>query len=239
VTVPPFHWWKTVFFLIPVVGAYTIVLGLLSLVLGLFDRRGALPHRCAQWWARLIVATSGVRIERRGAALPPADASCVFVANHVSYYDVPILFAGVPRQLRMMAKAGLGRIPFIGWHLRRSGHLLVDLQRPGASIFKKMRRLTRLGASLLIFPEGSRSLDGDVGPFKAGIFMLAIENGWPVVPISLAGARRVMPRGRLMVQPGRVALTIHDAIPTRDLSRKDARDLARRVREIVASAAAP
>lgn len=234
-TFPPFHWWRTVFVLIPVIGLYTIGLGILSLTSSLVSHDGHFAHRCAQWWARLILITSGVRVDRRGAALPAADASCVYVANHASIYDIPILFTALPRQLRILAKAGLGRFPFIGWHLRRAGHLLVDRRNPGASVFKKMRGMTQQGASLIVFPEGSRSPDGDVMPFKGGVFLLAIESGLPIVPVSVAGSRTAMPKGRLMVCPARVRVTVHEAIPTVGLTRDDARALANRVRGLIAS----
>ena len=232
---PPFHWWRTVFFLIPVIAIYTIACGIVSLLSTLVDRRGHAAHWCARLWARLIVRTSGVRIVRTGVELPPDDRSAVFVANHSSIYDIPIVFTAVPRQLRIMAKAALGYVPFIGWHLRLAGHVLVNRSNPGAGIFKRMERMTRQAASLIVFPEGSRSRDGRVGPFKPGIFLLAIEHGLPIVPVSVVGSRIVMPKGRLMVCPATVEVKIHGAIPTRGLSRKDARDLAERVRGIVAA----
>lgn len=235
---PPVHWWRTVFFLIPVIGTATIGLGILSLLSTLVDRQGRFAHRCARWWARAILVTSGVRIERRGAALPPAGQSCVFVANHTSFYDIPILFTAVPRQLRIMAKASLGRVPFIGWHLHWAGHLLVDRARPGIVTFRKMQKMTRQGASLIVFPEGARSPDGEVKHFKSGTFLLAVENGLPVVPISVSGSGVVMPRGRLMVCPATVRVTVHEAIPTTGLTREDVRGLASRVRDVVASGVA-
>jgi 1-acyl-sn-glycerol-3-phosphate acyltransferase len=222
--------------LVPAISAYTIVLGTASLVGGLVDGRGVWAHRCAQWWARLILWTSGVRIRLAGQPLPASGESCIFVANHSSIYDVPILFTALPRQLRIMAKAALGYVPFIGWHLHRSGHVLVNRTNPGAGIFKRMQRMARSGASLIVFPEGSRTMDGAVHRFKGGIFLLAIENGLPVVPVSIAGSRVVMPKGRFMVCPAEVAVTVHEAIPTRGLSRDDARALAERVRAIVGSA---
>jgi 1-acyl-sn-glycerol-3-phosphate acyltransferase len=236
VSLPPWHWWRTVFFLIPAIAVYTIVLGLASLVSSLVDSRGVFAHRCAQWWARLILATTGVRTERRGANLPPEHESVIFVANHSSIYDIPILFATLPRQLRIIAKAALGYVPFIGWHLRRTGHLLVDRDNPGASVFKRMQRMVRQGASLVVFPEASRTSDGRLKKFKGGIFLLAIENGLPLVPVSIVGSRLVMPKGRLMTCPASVYVTIHDPIQTVGLRREDARALADRVREIVASA---
>jgi 1-acyl-sn-glycerol-3-phosphate acyltransferase len=235
VSVPPFRWWWTALVLVPAIGIYTIVLGTISLLSGLVDGRGVWAHRCAQLWARLILITSGVRIERRGQ-LPPVGQSCVFVSNHSSIYDTPILFTALPRQLRIMAKAALGYVPFIGWHLHRSGHVLVNRKNPGAAIFKRMQRMARSGASLIIFPEASRTIDGKIKRFKGGIFLLAIENGLPIVPVSVAGSRIVMPKGRFMVCPASVVVTVHDAIPTRDLTREDARALAERARQIVASA---
>lgn len=230
---PPFHWWRTVFFLIPAIGLYTIGLGILSLASSLFDSGGEFAHRCAQWWGRAIVWTTGVRITRRGE-LPPPRTSCIYVANHASIYDIPVLFVAIPTQLRLIAKDTLGYVPFIGWHLSRTGHLLLNRKRPGASVFKRMQRMVGQGASLLVFPEGSRSRDGSLRPFKGGIFLLAIENRLPVVPVSLAGMRAVMPRGRLMVCPAAVHATVHEPISTEGMSRGDARALAERVKQIIA-----
>ena len=234
--IPPFRWWWTILVLVPSIAVYTIVMGTLSLVGGLFDGSGTWAHKCAQTWARLIVVTSGVKIRTLGKPLPPPGESCIFVANHSSFYDVPILFTALPRQLRIMAKAALGYVPFIGWHLRRSGHLLVNRKNPGAAIFKRMQRMAKSGASLSVFPEASRTMDGSVHRFKGGIFLLAIENGLPVVPVSVSGSRIVMPKGRFMVCPATVDVTVHDAIPTKGMTREDARALAERVRSIVASA---
>ena len=234
-SLPPFRWWWTAFVLVPAIAVYTIILGSVSLLSSLADGRGVWAHRCAQLWARLILVTSGVRIERRGRPLPPDAESCIFVANHSSIYDVPILFTALPRQLRIMAKAALGYVPFIGWHLHRSGHVLVNRTNPGAGIFKRMQRMARSGASLVVFPEGSRTIDGTVRRFKGGIFLLAIENGLPIVPVSVSGSRIVMPKGRFMVCPATVVVTVHDAIRTRGLAREEARALAERVRTIVAS----
>lgn len=227
------YWIRTVVLLVPAISIYTIVFGIISLTGGLFDGSGRFAHRVAQVWAHFIIVTSGVRIDRRGE-LPPASESCVFVVNHASFYDVPIMFAALPRQLRLMAKAALGRVPFIGWHLMRGGHVLVNRTNPGAGIFKRMQRMGRAGASLMVFPEGGRSDDGVVGKFKGGIFLLAIENGLRVVPISLDGSRMVMPKGRFSVHPARVSVTIHAPIPTKGLTRDDARALAAQAQQIVA-----
>ena len=169
----------------------------------------------------------------RGVERLDRTRSYVFAANHQSIYDIPIVFASLPLQLRIVAKDSLGRFPFLGWHLWRTGHLLVDRQNPGPGILKKMSRLIRGARSLVVFPEGTRSGDGSVARFKGGIFLLAIDAGLPVVPISIARSRFVMLKGRLMTCPGDVTITVHDPIPTDGITRGQAREFAERVREIV------
>ena len=190
---PPFHWWRTVFFLIPCITVYTIVLGLLSLVSSLFDRSGYFAHWCARTWSRLILMTSGVRVVARGLERLVPGRTYVFVANHQSIFDIPILFWTLPYQLRIIAKESLGNIPFIGWHLRRTGHMLVDRKRPDSTrVIHWAERLTSKGLSLIVFPEGTRSRDGRVARFKGGSFYVALEAGLPVVPLSVIGSRHVM-----------------------------------------------
>ena len=129
----------------------------------------------------------------------------VFISNHQSIYDIPVIFASLPFQLRIIAKESLGRFPFLGWHLIRAGHLLVDRRNPDRSgILKRWRRLVSDRLSLIIFPEGTRSADGQVGRFKAGSFLLALEAGLTIVPLSVSrkpsrhaeGTSDDMPRSR-------------------------------------------
>jgi 1-acyl-sn-glycerol-3-phosphate acyltransferase len=231
--IPPFHWWRTIFFLIPAIAVYTIVLGTTSILSSFVDSSGDFGHKCARAWAWLILKTTGVRVTVRGLERLDAGRSYVLASNHQSIYDIPILFASVPLQLRIVSKDSLGRFPFLGWHLRRTGHLLVDRKNPGASIVKKMAKLVGGARSLIVFPEGTRSVDGQVARFKAGTFLVAIDAGLPVVPVSISGSRHVMLKGRLMTCPGDVTLTIHDPVPTAGTGRSGARALAERVREVV------
>jgi 1-acyl-sn-glycerol-3-phosphate acyltransferase len=143
------------------------------------------------------------------------------------------VFWSLPLQLRIIAKASLASFPFLGWHLQRTGHLLVDRKNPGAGVLKKMARLVGGARSLIVFPEGTRSTDGRVGRFKGGPFLLAIDARLPIVPVSIAKSRFVMLKGRLMTCPGNVTVTVHAPIPTADVTREHARELAERVRTIV------
>jgi 1-acyl-sn-glycerol-3-phosphate acyltransferase len=236
--IPPFHWWRTVFWLIPSIAIYTIVLGTLSLTSSLFDRRGYFAHRCARTWSWLILKTTRVTVDVRGLERLRPGHTYVFVANHQSIYDIPVIFTSLPYQLRIIAKQSLGSFPFLGWHLRRTGHLLVNRRKPDSrAVFNWANALAEKGLSLIVFPEGTRSADGHVGPFKGGSLYPAVQAGLPIVPMSVAGSRHVMKKGRLMTCPGHVELTIHDPIPTvaaREPDVREVRRLATRVREVIA-----
>jgi 1-acyl-sn-glycerol-3-phosphate acyltransferase len=234
----PWHWWKTVFFLIPAVSVYTVVLGTASLVSSVFDRRGDFGHKCARAWSWLILKTSGVQVQVHGLERLDPSRSYILAANHQSIYDIPIVFASLPLQLRIISKDSIGRVPFLGWHLQRTGHLLIDRSKSGAGTMKKLARLVRQRHSLIIFPEGTRSIDGSVAKFKGGSFLIAVDAGLPVVPISIQGSRHVMFRGRLMVCPGTVTVTVHAPIETAGVPRNEVRDFSARVHDVVASAAA-
>ena len=238
--VPPYHWWRTVFFLIPAISVYTIVLGAASIVSSLFDRRGYFAHGCARAWSWLILKTTGVRVEVEGLERVVRGTTYVFVSNHQSIYDIPVIFASLPYQLRIISKASLARFPVLGWHLRRGGHLFVDRRRPDrAGILRRWRALVSEGLSLLIFAEGTRSWEGRVARFKAGSFLLAIEAGLPIVPLAVIGTRQVMPKGRLRTEPASVRLIVHDPIhppPIAAPTTRDAKALADRVHAIVAEA---
>jgi 1-acyl-sn-glycerol-3-phosphate acyltransferase len=234
-----YHWWRTVFFLIPAISVYTLVLGALSIASSLFDRRGYFAHGRARTWSRWILATTGVRVTVEGLNRITPGTTYIFVSNHQSIYDIPVIFASLPYQLRIIAKESLARFPVLGWHLKRGGHLFVDRRHPDrAGILKRWRALVSEGLSLIIFAEGTRSWDGHVARFKAGSFLLAIQAGLPIVPLSVVGTRAVMPKGRLRTEPAEVQLVVHDPIQPpviADPTAQDAKALADRVHAVVAA----
>ena len=240
--IPSFHWWRTVFWLIPAISVYTDrARGHLA---GARQpgrsRLGTQPTGVHALWSWLILATTGVRV-RRCVGLErvcPLIGAYVFVSNHQSIYDIPILFSNLPFQLRIIAKASLGAFPVLGWHLRYTGHLLVDRARPGAATLRQVGQLMRRGHSLVVFPEGTRSVDGQVGRFKRGLFLLAVEAGLPIVPVAVIGSRHVMRKGRLMTCPGEVELVVHDPISTSELSRADVTGLVEKSKAVIASSLA-
>jgi 1-acyl-sn-glycerol-3-phosphate acyltransferase len=236
--IPPYHWWRTVFYLIPAITVYTVLLGAASIASSLWDRRGHFAHRCARAWSWLILKTTGVRVDLAGLDHIVPGTTYVFVSNHQSIYDIPIIFASMPYQLRIIAKSSLARFPVLGWHLRRGGHLFVDREHPDrAGILKRWRALVSDGLSLIIFAEGTRSWDGHVARFKAGSFLLAIQAQLPIVPLAVINSRQVMPKGRLRTEPADVRLIVHPPIQPPRLDAPtvhDAKALADRVHAVVA-----
>jgi 1-acyl-sn-glycerol-3-phosphate acyltransferase len=224
--------------LVPLFVVYTVALGLLGIACGLLDRQGRLSRRMAVTWARLLLQASGVRLEVTGAANVPAGPA-VYAANHGSALDILLLLAGLPVSFRFLHKRSLYFTPVLGQYLLVAGHIGIDRGNPFQAREGLRRAVARIqaGASVAGFPEGTRSPDAAVRRFKRGSFVLALMAGVPVVPVSLAGVKGVMPGG-LRVYPGAVRMTLHPPVPTRGRSVDDAGSLAEEVRGIVAAGCA-
>jgi len=223
-----------VFLLIdPLIALCTALMGTLSLVSTLFDSTGRLPHRIARIWSRMVLAVSGVRVSVEGLEKIRPGGSYVIVSNHLSLMDTPLVLAWIPLQFRFLAKRGLFKVPFIGYHLSRAGHIPIPRGDARGSL-KAMAETARLirerGISALVFPEGGRS-PGELREFKEGAAYIAITAGVPAVPVAIQGTRAVLPMGSLAVRPGRVSLRIGDPIPTAGLTLKDREALTRQLRE--------
>src|SRR5688572_9913230 len=162
----------------PLVFIATGVMGSLSLASSLFDPSGSMQHACARRWARMVLAICRIRVEVTGASQFRGDVPYVFFANHQSHVDIPIVLAALPIPFRFAAKKELFRIPFLGWHLYRSGHVPVDRHNPHAAVkaFRGATAKLRRGTSLMFFPEGATSFDGSIKPFKGGGFVLAEQS---------------------------------------------------------------
>jgi 1-acyl-sn-glycerol-3-phosphate acyltransferase len=216
---------------------YTAVCGTFSLLGSLFDARGRWQHACARVWSRLILTTSGIRVRVEGLENVNPRETAIYCANHQSAMDIPILFVNLPVQFRFVAKRSLFNMPFMGWHLRRSGHIPVDRGRPRESLrsFAQAAQRIREGCPVVMFPEGRRSRDGQIGPFKAGSIYLAVLSGVPIVPITLNGTRAVLKPDTYHVRAGQTEMIVHPAISTKDLTLEDVDALSKRVRDQIAS----
>src|SRR6202167_392224 len=207
----------------PLIIAATLLFGTASMLASIFDERGRTQHAIARLWARILLLVSGARVRVEGLEKLQTDAAYVLVANQTSYRDTPALLL-IPLQIRFFAKQGLFRIPLLGAHLRRAGHLPVVRGNPRASL-KSLTEGARLvrerGVSVVLFPEGGRSPDG-WQEFKEGAAYLAIKAGVPAVPIGIIGMREVLPMGSVHVRPHAVTVRIGDPISTAGM-RLDAR----------------
>jgi 1-acyl-sn-glycerol-3-phosphate acyltransferase len=199
--------------IIPLVVLYTIVLGTIGILLCLLVPGGGALMPLARLWSRLVLWTSRVCWTASfDPALDPAR-HCVYAANHQSQFDIPVLTLAMPADFRMVAKRSLMFIPIFGWALWLAGFIFIDRSNRERAIRSLDRAAARLrsGTSVVVFAEGTRSRDGGLLPFKRGGFVLAIQAGVPVVPVSIRGGLEVLPKGSLWVRPG--TLHVHFGAP--------------------------
>jgi 1-acyl-sn-glycerol-3-phosphate acyltransferase len=220
-------WIRSLFFTTPLILLATIVMGTLSMLASLFDGSGNSQHWLACVWARMLLAASLIRVRVEGLEKLDPKGSYVFVSNHSSLMDIPAILATLPNQFRFFAKLGLYSIPFLGTHLKRAGHLPVDRSNARNSL-KSMsagaKLITEGKISVLLFPEGGRAPEG-LREFKEGAAYIAIKAGVPVVPLALAGMRKLLPMGSVHVRSGTVVLRVGDPISTENMKLGDRMEL--------------
>jgi 1-acyl-sn-glycerol-3-phosphate acyltransferase len=220
----------------PCIVLATIFFGTISLIVSFFDRTGATQIRVARAWARTLLAVSGIHVKVEGLEEIVPTGSYVFVSNHLSFLDTPVVLANIPVQFRFLAKRGLFQVPFLGQHLSRAGHIPVPREDPRAAV-KTMQlaaeTIQQRKISLLIFPEGGRSHDGQLQPFKEGGAYIAIRAGVPIVPVAIVGTRELLPWGSGTVRPGCVKLRILKPIETTHLTLKARGVLTQQMRNLI------
>lgn len=220
----------------PLIIIATILLGSVNLAVSLFDSGGRKQVAIARFWSKVLLKIAGVKLTVHGLEKIDLNGSYVFASNHVSYMDTPVVLGHIPVQFRFLAKQSLFSVPFLGYHLKRAGHLPVPRGNPREAV-KTMgeagKKIREQGISVLIFPEGGRSLEG-LKPFKEGAAYIAIKAGVPIVPVAVEGTLEVLPMHSLNVRPGKVTLRLGDPIPTANLSLQDRGDLTENVRKRVA-----
>jgi 1-acyl-sn-glycerol-3-phosphate acyltransferase len=221
----------------PAIVLATILFGTLSLIVSFFDNTGAVQIRVARAWARVLLAVSGVKVRIKGLEQIDPNGSYIFISNHSSYMDTPVALAHIPVQFRFLAKRGLFQIPFLGQHLSRAGHIPVPREDARAAV-KVMQRAAEViqqkRISLLIFPEGGRSRDGNLRAFKEGGAYIAIKAGVPLVPLVMVGTRNVLPYGSGIVQSGEVTVHVLPPIDTTKFTLKERTQVTEQLRGVIA-----
>jgi 1-acyl-sn-glycerol-3-phosphate acyltransferase len=238
---PRLYRWRTNILQAPLFFLYTALCGSLSLFVSLFERGGRIQHRLAQVWARGCIKISGSRLEVHSAENLRKHPVAVYAANHTSYMDTPVIFSTLPFQFRILAKKELWTMPFIGWHLNRSGQIPVDSVSSNSTVSSlgAAVRALRAGMPLFVFPEGARTPDGTTQPFLAGAAFLAIRAQVPLVPIALSGVFDLLPIHTRHFYPGEITLTVGEPISTTGMTLRQVEALNMRLRETIEELRAP
>ena len=217
---------------VPLIYAYTAILGTLALLSSLFDRQGRVQHWFARMWSWLILKTAGCPLQVEGMDHIDTSQPHIYAVNHISALDIPTLYCGLPFQFRIMAKKELFRYPFLGWHLKRSGQIPIERENARSSLRSLIQASTTVkgGMPLVVFPEGGRSADGYIKDFLGGTFYVAIKAQVSIVPMAIVGTFEALPMNTYVVAPRKLRLIVGEPISTEGLVARDMDTLATTVK---------
>lgn len=222
---------------LPVCVFLTVMGASIAVPLGLLVSPQLANVHIAVWWAKALTRLAGVRVEIEGAEHVDPTQSYVLVANHQSAFDIPVIYGYSGLDLRWVMKAEIKWIPFVAAGCRAIGHIFVERGNTQQSTEAINRAVARLesGTGVLFFPEGTRSLDGQLLPFKKGAFRLAVDQKMPILPLSVVNTREVMPPKRWSIRPQTVTLKFHAPIGTTNAHEVDIPELMASARQAIAS----
>jgi 1-acyl-sn-glycerol-3-phosphate acyltransferase len=217
------------------IAGLSIYYSLYGILLSLFDRTGGerIHRKVAVPWAKAILWVCGVKVAVRNIEVLDPTRPRVYLSNHQSYFDIFVLLAHLPVHFKFVMKEELMRVPLLGKAMRGAGYIGIDRDDPRKAIqgMNKAAEKVRMGVSVLVFPEGTRSVDGELQEFKPGGFHLALKAGCDVVPLAILKTRFIVPKGSLRVQRGTCSLLIGRPIPTGGFTKKNMPELKARVWE--------
>lgn len=210
----------------------TVILGTVAIFLSLFDSSGNIPHLVARLWGKIQLRITGTRVRIQGFEQIDPEKSYILVSNHQSTFDIFALLGYLPIQFRWTAKAELFHTPFMGWAMSRIGYIPIERDSPKKAYRSMLRaaEVVRNGVSVIIFPEGTRSPDGNLQPFKKGVFLLALKSRAPILPITIQGTSKIMRKGDWRTYPGQVRIQIDPPIETAGTPALKEEELSQRVR---------
>ena len=203
----------------------SIVLGLASTFARLVDWSGHFSHRISSLWCRLLCQLNGVQVEIKGIENILLLKPQIFVSNHQGFFDIFALSGYLPLQIRWVAKASLFKLPFVGWAMTASGYIPVERndRKKAYEAFNKTLEKIREGCSIILFPEGTRSEDGEIGTFKKGSNLIASRSKVPMLPVTIIGSNNIIKKGSVTIKPGKIQIVISS--PVEACSNKKDNDL--------------
>jgi 1-acyl-sn-glycerol-3-phosphate acyltransferase len=226
---------RSYFILDPLIWLYTVVFGVTATVASFFGDRERILHTFARAWSQLIMKTILSPVEVTGLNRVDTSRPHVYAVTHASALDIPVLYAYLPFQFRIIFKSELLSYPIIGWHLKRSGQICINQQEPARSVGSIRTALKDLkrGTPLVIFPEGGRTPDGEIKPFMPGAFFLAIKSQVDVVPIALVGTFELLPMNTYHIKCRPLEMRVGEPISTKGLAMADMDVLSARVQKAI------
>ena len=213
----------------------TAFFSVIAIIASLFSRTGDFVHLIARIWARSILMASRVHVRVDGLSNIEPDKSYIYMANHQSNFDIPVLLGYLPVQFRWLAKAELFKIPMFGRAMLAAGYVKIDRfnQQSAFESISEAAQKMKNGVSVMIFPEGTRSKDGRIRPFKKGGFVMAVDSGVPIVPVIIRGTWPIMAKSSLRINRGDVEMEIAEPIDTIGYTRETKEELMEKVRTVI------
>ncbi len=190
--------------------------GPVAVVVAMAGGSGETIHSIARAWARFVFFTLGIKIKTAGLENIPRDRPVIFACNHASQMDILALYIALPVQFRFVVKEELFKVPVLGIAMRSAGYVPINRSGGKAAIksLQEAAKRIREGASVVIFPEGTRSPDGRLGQFKPGGFLLASKSRCPIVPVAIKGSHYVLPKGSFVCRPGLISIQVGKPVVT-------------------------
>jgi len=224
---------RSYFILDPLVWLYTLVMGVLALPGGLFDRSGRRLHWFSRTWSWLIMKTILSPVKVTGLDKIDTSKPHVYAVNHASALDIPVLYVYLPFQFRIVFKKELLSYPIVGWQLKRSGQVCIDQQKPTNSIaaIRSAVKSLKTGMPLVIYPEGGRTPDGEIKPFLPGAFFLAIKAQVDIVPVALVGTYELLPMNTYHIKCRPLEMRVGEPISTAGLTMRDMEAVSAKVKK--------
>ena len=216
----------------------TVLVATLAIILLPFNRKGRVFHWCARIWGRLVLKVASVRVRAKGIEHLLPGKNYIYASNHASYFDIPALLATLPGQIRIVFKKELTRIPVFGWAMRFGSYISIDRgdSREAIESLERAAQEIREGASVLLFPEGTRTRNGKLQSFKRGAFALAVRTRLPIVPVTVNGSFSILPKEKLRVNSGVIELIIHPPVATNGWNGREGEvQLMERVKTVIAA----
>jgi 1-acyl-sn-glycerol-3-phosphate acyltransferase len=219
------------------IAIHTLICSIFAMIFALTDRSHTLYFKLSKYFSGGVLWLSGIKLEVTGLENFDKNKTYVFVSNHSSQFDIVVLQKTIPNRMAMVFKKELAKIPFFGWQLKMGPYVMIDrenYEKALKSIEEAKEKMQKQNISIVVFAEGTRSKTGDIQPFKRGAFRLATQVGYPIIPTTIVGSNKIMPKGTYRLKKGTIKVHFDKSIPTEGVkSRQEEIDLMNRVREVI------